>query len=128
VVGTSVQAVFGPLSEGLKNDMQEYLASPGADATLAPHVPKAPAPQAALVAPEATIDPAALLPSLGGKANVRTLQALALTRLRVELADGAVFDEAAARKAGVLGVMRISPKVLHLIVGAQAPTLAAALA
>jgi PTS system glucose-specific IIC component len=52
---------------------------------------------------------------------------VALTRLRVELVDGAHFDEAAARAAGVAAVMKAGPGVLHLIVGSAAGELAAAL-
>lgn len=100
VVGNGVQAVFGPRSENLKTEMQEYLRRPGG---------------------------AALLATLGGSENVRHLDVVALTRLRVELVDEGRFDEAAAKSAGVRAVMHPSPGVLHLIVGESAPAMAAAL-
>src|SRR5207302_11039979 len=70
---------------------------------------------------------ARLLKALGERANVREVQAVAHTRLRVTPADPARFDEAAARLAGVMAVMRPSSGVLHLIVGERAGALAAAI-
>ncbi len=68
---------------------------------------------------------ARLLAALGERANVRELEAVAHTRLRVRLADPGRFDEAAATLAGVVAVMKAAPGVLHLIVGEQAGRLAA---
>ena len=69
-----------------------------------------------------------LLAALGGRANLRALDAVALTRLRIELVDGARFDEPAARLAGVVGILEVSPTVKHLIVGDRARQFAAVLA
>jgi glucose PTS system EIICB or EIICBA component len=141
-VGNGMQAVFGPLSENLKTDMEEYLARTGPDAdgpvpVIAPAAPiSAPAPASGAPAP--AVSPARLdewvkeaaLPlqrALGGRTNLRSLEAVALTRLRVEFADPARFDEAAAREAGVLGVMQAAPGVFHLIVGDRASQLAQAI-
>ncbi|MDP1829035.1 MAG: PTS glucose transporter subunit IIBC [Archangium sp.] len=104
VVGNGVQAVFGPLSENLKTEMEEFLEK------------SAPA-----------IDPKALLPSLGGRENVRAVESVAITRVRVELADGGRVDERGLEAAGVQAVMRAGERVIHLIVGDAAPALAAAL-
>jgi PTS system glucose-specific IIC component len=136
--GSNVQAVFGPLSENLKSDMEEYLRSGASTAAAVPSpspstppaaTPSAPIPMPA-AAPDAWVLEAAapLLAALGGRANVRALDAVALTRLRVELADGARFDEAAARLAGVVGILEVSPTVKHLIVGDRARDFAATLA
>ena len=108
VVGNNVQAVFGPLSENLKTAMQEYLSQP--------ETPK-----------PAEVDAQALLPSLGGRQNVKTLELVALTRLRVELNDVTRFDEPAALMAGVRAVMHPSAQVVHLIIGENAPQVAAVL-
>jgi glucose PTS system EIICB or EIICBA component len=130
-VGNGVQAVFGPLSENLKTDMEEYLRSSGPEdevpaAAAAPPPTAAPAP----VAVDASVREAAapLLATLGGRANLRKVDAVALTRLRVELADGRKFDEPAARVAGVVAVMKVAPGILHLIVGDKAVQFAAAVA
>jgi len=135
VIGSGVQAIFGPLSENLKTDMQLYLASAGAEAdgagsSAAPSAPASPAAAPATAAPQGAgwVAEAAqpLLRALGGRENLRALDAVALTRLRVELADPARFDEPAAKVAGVMAVMQAAPGVLHLIVGEHADQLAAA--
>jgi len=137
MVGDSVQAIFGPVSENLKTDMQECLshAGPEADGT-AGATPTTLAgltrPAAAPAAPAAA-DPAlaasaqALLAALGGASNVASLCAVAATRLRVELAEPTRLDREAARRAGAVAVMEPRPGVLHLIVGLRAGELAQAM-
>jgi PTS system glucose-specific IIC component len=139
MVGNGVQAIFGTLSENLKTDMQEAMrsaavgAQPAIGARVAAAVAAmptpaparaapAPAPGLAGGAPETWVREAAapMLAALGGAGNVKKVEAVAHTRLRVELGDGARFDEAATRLAGADGVMRISSTVLHLIVGDRA--------
>ena len=130
-VGKGVQAVFGPLSENMKTQMDDYLRASGAAAAAVPSSasgagsPARPAVQAADAATHETAT--RILKSLGERSNVREAQAVAHTRLRVTLADPARFDEAAARLAGVMAVMQAAPGVLHLIVGDQAGPLAAAI-
>src|SRR5205814_2198558 len=105
-------------------NMEDYLRASGAAAGAVP----APAPavrspaSAAAAAPDPALRATAarLLAALGERANVRELEALAHTRLRVSLVDPTRFDEAAAKRAGVAAVMRAAPGVLHLIVGEQA--------
>ncbi|MBI5520294.1 MAG: PTS glucose transporter subunit IIBC [Desulfovibrio sp.] len=143
MVGDGVQAIFGPVSENLKTDMQEYLkhAGPEADgADGADGVAGAGGPQTGPAAPpvaasaHAPADDARVLASakgilaaLGGTGNVRSLSAVAATRLRVELADAARLDRAAAQAAGVAGFMEAAPGVWHLIVGLQAERIALAM-
>jgi len=130
-VGKGVQAVFGTLSEHLKTNMEDYLRASGA----APGAVRAPAPavhgpaSAAAAAPDPALRATAarLLAALGERANVRELEAVAHTRLRIRLADPGRFDETAAKRAGVVAVMKAAPGVLHLIVGEQAGPLAAAM-
>ena len=55
------------------------------------------------------------------------IASVALTRLRVELRDEGVVNERALTAAGTAGVWRVSPGVLHLIVGDDAEALASAL-
>jgi PTS system glucose-specific IIC component len=132
-VGNGFQAVFGPLSENLKTEMEEYLARTGpADDGPLPLIPATPvvSKQVAPVQVPETWAVAAAVPlwqAMGGRTNVKKLDAVALTRLRIELDDETRFDEAAARRAGVVGVMRTGPRVMHLIVGERAKQLAAAL-
>jgi PTS system glucose-specific IIC component len=136
-IGKGVQAVFGTLSEHLKTNMEDYLRAAGAAAAAAPasaaRRPAAAAAPAPVLAAAAATDPALretaarLLAALGERANVRELQAVAHTRLRIRLADPGRFDEVAAKLSGVVAVMKAAPGVLHLIVGEEAGRLAAAM-
>ena len=121
VVGNNMQAIFGPRAEGLKTDMEEYLATAGpeADEVAAPSPVKAPT-SAAVVPklrdPEAAEKAAAFISGLGGAANIRRVDAAAETRVRVELADVDVVDESVLTAHGVAGVMRLG-QTLHLVLG-----------
>jgi len=59
----------------------------------------------------------AVLSALGGASNLKSEQRVALTRIRVELADVTRMDLQALRVAGVPGVMALPGGVLHLLVG-----------
>ena len=131
IVGNNMQAIFGPKSDNLKTDMEEYLAHAGAEAELpegaaAPKVsykadelrPRARDP----LAPEKA---RAILAALGGAENVQQAESAAETRLRVAVGDGARLDETALTAAGVQGILRLPDNVLHLIVGLNADQYAA---
>lgn len=129
VVGTGIQAIFGPQSENLKTDMEIYLRGAGADAEVdAPASAPAPVLHAATPTPAADQNQAAaLLQALGGKANLAKVEAIAHTRLRVELKQGSQFNQDAAHAAGVAAMQEVAPGVWHLIVGDRAASLAQAL-
>jgi len=121
VVGNNMQAIFGPRAEGLKTDMEEYLATAGpeADEVAAPSPVKAPTSAATvpkLRDPEAAEKAAAFITGLGGAANIQRVDAAAETRVRVELADADVVDESMLTAHGVAGVMRLG-QTLHLVLG-----------
>lgn len=59
----------------------------------------------------------AVLAALGGAGNLKSEQRVALTRIRVELADVTRMDPQALSEAGVPGVMALPGGVLHLLVG-----------
>jgi glucose-like phosphotransferase system IIB component len=97
-------------------------AAPAVAAVKAPAVvPVAPAaaPAAPAVASVA-IDRAAWLLALGGAANVKSVAAVAGTRLRIELADAGRVDVAALKAAGAAGVMTVASHVIHVVAGADA--------
>jgi PTS system N-acetylglucosamine-specific IIC component len=73
------------------------------------------------------VDAGAWVSALGGAANVLALEGIAGTRLRVELVDASRIDEPHLRKLGAPAVMRLSPSLVHVIVGAAATALAAKL-
>jgi glucose PTS system EIICB or EIICBA component len=129
VMGNGIQAIFGTQSDNLKTDMKLYLATVGTG-------PEVPAPSPTVAAPvPATTTPATpefkqrrqrLEAALGGTRNIRTLAAVAATRLRVEVADRSRIDKQALAAAGVLATQDLAPGVVHLIVGLEAGALAAA--
>jgi len=141
-VGDGMQAIFGTRSENLKTDMEEYiLAHPraaagrgGAAAIPAHAAPAGVTPARGAAANRVTITPghrtraAALTAALGGAGNIRACEAVAITRVRVELLDMARADDAALARAGARGVMRLDGGVVHVIVGEDAAGIAAAMA
>jgi PTS system glucose-specific IIC component len=127
-VGSGMQAIFGTRSENLKTDMEEYMKSAGAVVAAPPVASPGTVSRAITVTPQHRARAAAIATALGGKANIESVEAVAITRLRVVLRDEGRIDEHALERAGVGGVMRVSDSVVHVIVGEDAEGLAAALA
>jgi PTS system glucose-specific IIC component len=126
-VGNSAQAIFGPRSENLKTDMVEYLkvAGPEADeadlpTTVTATVAAPTAPQNVALNADELAHISRMIDALGGKNNIRKVAAAAATRLRLEVADSELVDEAALRTAGVKGIMPLPNSVIHLLVGLNA--------
>ena len=128
-IGASAQAIFGPRSENLKTDMMEYLKTAGPEADRV----QAPPPEAAMGAaarqaaailvepdPEAARKAADMIIALGGRTNILTADAVALTRLRIEVTNSDSVNEAALQAAGVNGILRLPDGKLHLLVGLNA--------
>ncbi|WP_087752061.1 PTS glucose transporter subunit IIBC [Paraburkholderia caledonica] len=138
-VGNGVQAIFGPLSENMKTDMHEYLKTAGSEADLAADgtaVGEAAALTATAIgsaqaSAHSTTQQAArvekIRAALGGVANIRKLDALAATRLRVGLRDASQLDTAALKAAGVPATQTLTNGEFDLIVGLDAPNLAGAM-
>jgi len=64
-----------------------------------------------------------ILSALGGSANVMDVEPC-ITRLRVEVTDPRLVDDAGLKKAGAFGVVR-SGRVVQVVVGPEADDLAA---
>ena len=56
----------------------------------------------------------------GGRENVREIEAVASSRLRVRLANGAAVDEGAIRSLGLRGIARPAADRVHVLVGPSA--------
>lgn len=67
------------------------------------------------------------LAALGGEDNVVKVEAVAETRVRVELVESAKIDTAALNRAGVAASVQVSPNIWHLIVGLEAELYATAM-
>jgi PTS system N-acetylglucosamine-specific IIC component len=72
------------------------------------------------------VDAARLLAALGGRANVRTVEAVA-GRLRLTMFDTGHVDARALRELGLRGVALPAPGVAHVLTGPGAPEAAAAI-
>jgi PTS system N-acetylglucosamine-specific IIC component len=71
------------------------------------------------------VDAARLLAALGGRANVRTVEAVA-GRLRFTVLETGRIDARALRELGLRGVALPAPGVAHVLTGPGAPEAAAA--
>ncbi len=135
VVGNNMQAIYGPKSEGYKNDMDDYMKVAGPEAELSETDLIAAGAAAAPAAVSTKLrDPAAgekarsFIQGLGGLRNIKKVEAVAETRLRVVVGDEKQVNEAGLKTAGVDGVMRLPNQILHLIVGPNADQYAAEMA
>lgn len=130
-VGNNLQAIFGPRSENLKTDMEEYLRVAGDDAELreadVPDVVYDPPaqPQARLRDPEAAQKAQNWLGLLGGPVNLVKAEAAAGTRVRVMVRDDEAVDVQGLLSCEVAGVVQVSSGAWHLIVGQNADQYAA---
>jgi PTS system glucose-specific IIC component len=129
-VGNCEQAIFGPLSENLKTDMEIYLKTTGPEAVAGP--PAAPVEAAAVavadVSPVQARRAEVLAAALGGSGNIQALGVVAGTRLRVTLANPGLLDPGPLEAAGVRAIMVLPGNERDLIVGVEAGPLARVLA
>lgn len=58
--------------------------------------------------------------ALGGEDNIISIEPIAETRVRVEVKDRTLVDAEALRRAGLAGVVEVSPGVWHLVAGLEA--------
>ncbi len=132
VVGNNMQAIFGPKAEGYKMDMDDYLKVAGPEAELSETdvlaASATAAPQAVsskLRDPAAGVKARSFIQGLGGPNNVKKVEAVAETRLRVIVGNEKHVSEAELKTAGVDAIMHLPNQILHLIVGPNADQYAA---
>lgn len=90
----SVQVVLGPEAELVADEIRAALANP----------------------PAVAADGDALKAALGGAANIRAVEVVAGSRLRVELADASRVNEGSLKALGVSGIMAMPGNLVHLVV------------
>ena len=123
----TLQVVVGPVADQLAGEMRALLRA----ASVAPAAAAAPlsAARTAAAAPASRaaepVDAEGLLAALGGRANVRAVEAVA-GRLRALVNDTALIDDAAVRALGLRGVARPASGVAHVLTGPGAAELSAA--
>jgi PTS system glucose-specific IIC component len=128
-VGSGMQAVFGTRSENLKTAMEEYMRAGGTGAA-APAVAASSRRSPDVVRVEPTAEDrahaAAIVEALGGYENIAEVEPVAVTRIRVEVRDASRVRKAALESVAS-GVLSVSDRVLHLVVGLNAERYAAAI-
>lgn len=107
----SVQVVLGPEADIVGDSIRAVLSQPSE----------------ACAAAGAGTGAAAWLVALGGEQNLRALESVATTRLRVVVADASLVDDSALQQLGAQGVVRLSSTLVHVIVGPGSKELAAAI-
>jgi PTS system N-acetylglucosamine-specific IIC component len=115
-----LQVVLGPIADEVAREMRGAIGAP----VIAVAAAVAATTEAALADPNQA---AAVLAALGGRANLRYVEAAA-NRLLVELSDPGALDPAALRRAGVRAVAQPAPNRAHLLLAGDAQGLAAAIA
>ncbi|HEX6637961.1 MAG TPA: N-acetylglucosamine-specific PTS transporter subunit IIBC [Steroidobacteraceae bacterium] len=127
----AVQVVVGPIADQLAAEIRGTLRqapTTAAPSVAAPNVPQT-HPAAPVAAPGTATDHGqahVLMSALGGRSNVSRLEARS-TRLLVEVVDCSAVDEAKLHAAGYRGIARVADKLWHVIVGPEAPAVAARL-
>jgi PTS system N-acetylglucosamine-specific IIC component len=123
--GGSLQVVVGPMADSIADEIRLAMPSLGravlVETAAVADEPKAPG------AVVAGADAKQWLTALGGSANVRQLDCIAMTRIRLQLADGKALSEPCLKELGCLGVSALEDGVWHLLVGERAQSLSAAL-
>jgi PTS system N-acetylglucosamine-specific IIC component len=118
--GGSLQVVVGPMADSIADEIRLAMPSFVASAPVAAQPVDKPV---AVNVQEAE----KWLNALGGRTNVRQLEAVAMTRLRVELGDDSVLSEADLTALGCQGVSQLDSGVWHLLIGDKALGLGEAL-
>ncbi len=115
--GGSLQVVVGPMADSIADEIR--LAMPG----WATPASEASAPVDNPVSVNRH-EAEKWLNALGGRDNIRQLEALAITRLRVQLKDDSVLSHAQLTALGCQGVSQLENGAWHLLVGERAAGLA----
>ncbi|WP_129973715.1 MULTISPECIES: N-acetylglucosamine-specific PTS transporter subunit IIBC [unclassified Pseudomonas] len=121
--GGSLQVVVGPMADSIADEIRLAMPALGRAVVAAPVAVVETSEPVAVAAPQAQ----QWLSALGGSDNVLQLDCIAMSRIRLQLADGKVLSESRLKELGCLGVSALEDGVWHLLVGERAQSLSAAL-
>jgi len=121
--GGSLQVVVGPMADSIADEIRLAMPALGRAAATAPVAVVETSEPVAIAAPQAQ----QWLSALGGSDNVLQLDCIAMSRIRLQLADGKALSESRLKELGCLGVSALEDGVWHLLVGERAQSLSAAL-
>jgi PTS system N-acetylglucosamine-specific IIC component len=120
----ALQVILGPIADQVAGEIRAHLhAQPKGGAASAAAAAKTPSPARAVARDEASLAPeviSGLLAALGGRENVREVEAVAGSRLRVRVASAAAVDDGAVRSLGLRGIARPAPDRVHVLIGPAA--------
>ena len=131
IAGNNMQVIFGPRSEELMRDMQEYVAQahtqtgPGEERR--PSKPPHQMREKAATLPDSDTVQKSIqwLKALGGISNIERAELCAITRIRFKLKESGDIDEKALKGAGVGAIIHIDGDIIHLLAGFDAEQYAA---
>ncbi|VVO09020.1 hypothetical protein PS718_03280 [Pseudomonas fluorescens] len=121
--GGSLQVVVGPLADSIADEIRLAMPALGR-AVIAESVAVVEEPKALMVA---GAEAQKWLNALGGGGNVLQLDCIAMSRIRLLLADGKALSEAQLKELGCQGVSQLEGGVWHLLVGDKAASLSGAI-
>ncbi|WP_339450004.1 N-acetylglucosamine-specific PTS transporter subunit IIBC [Pseudomonas sp. EA_5y_Pfl2_R50] len=121
--GGSLQVVVGPMADSIADEIRLAMPTLGR-AVLVETAVVADEPKAVVVAGS---EAQQWLNALGGGDNVLRLDCIAMTRIRLQLADGEALSQAQLKDLGCHGVSQLDGGVWHLLVGDKAASLSGAL-
>jgi phosphotransferase system HPr (HPr) family protein len=121
--GGSLQVVVGPMADSIADEIRLAMPALGRAIVSSPAaVIDAPKPAAV-----ATSEAQQWLNALGGGENVLQMDCIAMTRIRLQLADGKALSECDLKALGCQGVSQLEGGVWHLLIGDKASSLGDAL-
>lgn len=121
--GGSLQVVVGPMADSIADEIRLAMPALGRAVVAAPLAVVETSEPVAVSTPQAQ----QWLTALGGSDNVLQLDCIAMSRIRLQLADGKALSESRLKELGCLGVSALEDGVWHLLVGERAQSLSAAL-
>jgi PTS system N-acetylglucosamine-specific IIC component len=101
VSSDALQVILGPIADHIAGEIRTHLRS-------------VVSPPSTKITTEVL---ASLLTALGGRENIRELEAVASSRLRVKVANATAVDEHAIRSLGLRGLARPTADHVHVIIG-----------
>ncbi|MGY2261182.1 N-acetylglucosamine-specific PTS transporter subunit IIBC [Pseudomonas sp. SDO55104_S430] len=121
--GGSLQVVVGPMADSIADEIRLAMPALGRALIATPAV-SVDEPQTVTVAAS---EARQWLHAFGGGDNVLQLDCVAMTRIRLQLADGKALSECDLKALGCLGVSQLEGGIWHLLVGDKASSLSDAL-
>ncbi|WP_085715797.1 N-acetylglucosamine-specific PTS transporter subunit IIBC [Pseudomonas sp. B28(2017)] len=121
--GGSLQVVVGPMADAIADEIRLAMPALGRALISTPAVIVDVPPAVTVAKTEAQ----QWLSALGGGDNVLQLDCVAMTRIRLQLADGKAISECDLKALGCQGMSQLEGGIWHLLVGDKAASLSDAL-